>query len=172
MAADKIFEFGVITPPGNIKTINACSNSDLFSAFRGVGAHVLPPDDFLAECCAVRRRIDLRPHALRNSQNAPYALNDLVLLRGSPHTPSRDPFWQAMTYYRSRLPRLVKSGLMGYFNIHSISLFEPSISPQESGSSTPAHPPLKSSWMQSRTTSNPITPSRSPAPHTPRSTFK
>ena len=39
---------------------------------------------------------------------------------------TREPFWQAAAYFHSQLPHLVESGLMGYYNISSISPFEPS----------------------------------------------
>lgn len=43
------------------------------------------------------------------------------------NTPNdRQPFWQAAAYFHTQLPHLVKSGLMGYYNISSISPFEPS----------------------------------------------
>ncbi|KAL8683249.1 MAG: hypothetical protein Q9186_000751 [Xanthomendoza sp. 1 TL-2023] len=38
---------------------------------------------------------------------------------------SREPFWQAAAYFHSQLPKLVKSGLMGYYNISSLSPFDP-----------------------------------------------
>lgn len=41
------------------------------------------------------------------------------------NSPTREPFWQAAAYYHSQLPKLVKSGLMGYYNISSVSPFEP-----------------------------------------------
>ncbi|KAL9592325.1 MAG: hypothetical protein Q9179_006826, partial [Wetmoreana sp. 5 TL-2023] len=41
------------------------------------------------------------------------------------NTLTREPFWQAMAYYHSQLPQLVKSGLMGYYNISSVSPFDP-----------------------------------------------
>ena len=36
LAADNILEFEVVTPAGDILTLNQCSNTDLFFAFRGV----------------------------------------------------------------------------------------------------------------------------------------
>lgn len=42
------------------------------------------------------------------------------------NSPTRQPFWQAAAYFHTQLPHLVKSGLMGYYNISSISPFEPS----------------------------------------------
>ncbi len=36
LAADNILEFKVVTPPGDIVTLNQCLNDDLFFAFRGV----------------------------------------------------------------------------------------------------------------------------------------
>ena len=36
LAADNVLEFSVVTPDGNIRTLNQCSDSDLFWAFRGV----------------------------------------------------------------------------------------------------------------------------------------
>ena len=36
LAADNILELDVVTPSGDIKTLNQCSNMDLFFAFRGV----------------------------------------------------------------------------------------------------------------------------------------
>lgn len=41
------------------------------------------------------------------------------------NSPTREPFWQAAAYYHSQLPQLVKNGLMGYYNISSLSPFEP-----------------------------------------------
>lgn len=38
LAADNILEFDVVTPSGEVKTLNQCSNRDLFFAFRGVSA--------------------------------------------------------------------------------------------------------------------------------------
>lgn len=40
-------------------------------------------------------------------------------------SPTRQPFWRAAAYLHSQLPHLVKSGLMGYYNISSVSPFEP-----------------------------------------------
>ncbi|KAL8697120.1 MAG: hypothetical protein Q9201_007297 [Fulgogasparrea decipioides] len=42
LAADNVLEFEVVTPAGDIKTINACQNRDLFFAFRGVSASIRP----------------------------------------------------------------------------------------------------------------------------------
>ena len=36
LAADNILEFEVVTPAGDIVTLNQCSNLNLFFAFRGV----------------------------------------------------------------------------------------------------------------------------------------
>ncbi len=36
LAADNILEFEVVTPSGDIKTVNQCLNCDIFFAFRGV----------------------------------------------------------------------------------------------------------------------------------------
>ena len=36
LAADNILEFDVVTPAGDIVTLNQCTNMDLFFAFRGV----------------------------------------------------------------------------------------------------------------------------------------
>lgn len=36
LAADNILEFEVVTPAGDVVTLNQCSNTDLFFAFRGV----------------------------------------------------------------------------------------------------------------------------------------
>ncbi|KAL8748997.1 MAG: hypothetical protein Q9184_006983 [Pyrenodesmia sp. 2 TL-2023] len=40
-------------------------------------------------------------------------------------SPTRQPFWRAAAYLHTQLPGLVKSGLMGYYNISSVSPFEP-----------------------------------------------
>ena len=47
LGADQVLEIEVVTPGGDILTINECQNRDLFWAFRGVGAdihhlHLLP----------------------------------------------------------------------------------------------------------------------------------
>lgn len=42
LAADNVLEFEVVTPAGDIVTLNQCTNTDLFFAFRGVRALLLP----------------------------------------------------------------------------------------------------------------------------------
>ena len=42
LAADNVLEFEIVTPSGDIKTVNPCSNNDLFFAFRGVRDPPLP----------------------------------------------------------------------------------------------------------------------------------
>ena len=41
LAADNVLELKVVTPAGDVLTLNECSNPDLFFAFRGVGAYVI-----------------------------------------------------------------------------------------------------------------------------------
>lgn len=42
LAADNVLEFRVVTPKGEIKTLNPCENTNLFFAFRGVSPRYHP----------------------------------------------------------------------------------------------------------------------------------
>ncbi|KAI4203692.1 MAG: hypothetical protein LQ350_001693 [Teloschistes chrysophthalmus] len=110
LAADNVLELEVVTPAGDIKTVNQCTNSDLFFAFRGGGGSTF----------GVVLSATIKTHPMPSMTWSHF---DIVQTSST-----REPFWQAMAYYHSQLPHLVKSGLMGYYNISSISPFEPSTS--------------------------------------------
>lgn len=40
LAADNVLEMEVVSPSGDIKVLNQCTNSDLFFAFRGVSSNI------------------------------------------------------------------------------------------------------------------------------------
>ncbi|KAL8692115.1 MAG: hypothetical protein Q9218_002783 [Villophora microphyllina] len=106
LAADNVLELEVATPSGDIKTVNQCINSDLFFAIRGGGGSTI----------GVILSATLKTHPIPSMSWSHF---DIIQ-----NSPTREPFWQAMAYYHSQLPHLVKSGLMGYYNISSISPFD------------------------------------------------
>ncbi|KAI4254242.1 MAG: hypothetical protein LQ352_003196 [Teloschistes flavicans] len=108
LAADNVLELEVVTPAGDIKTVNQCTNIDLFFASRGGGGSTF----------GVILSATIKTHPMPSMTWSHF---DIIQT-----SPTREPFWQAMAYYQSQLPHLVQSGLMGYYNISSVSPFEPS----------------------------------------------
>ncbi|KAL8709577.1 MAG: hypothetical protein Q9220_005669 [cf. Caloplaca sp. 1 TL-2023] len=108
LAADNALEFEIVTPSGDIKTINPCTNNDLFFAFRGGGGSTF----------GVILSATLKAFPIPSMTWSHFEITQT--------SPTRQPFWQAAAYYHSQLPHLVKNGLMGYYNISSLSPFEPS----------------------------------------------
>ncbi|KAL8776126.1 MAG: hypothetical protein Q9213_008381, partial [Squamulea squamosa] len=107
LGADNVLDFEIVTPLGEIMTINACLNRDLFFAFRGGGGSTF----------GVILSATLKAVPMPSMTWSHFEITQ--------NTPTREPFWQAAAYYHSQLPKLVKSGLMGYYNISSIKPFDP-----------------------------------------------
>ncbi|KAL8812484.1 MAG: hypothetical protein Q9223_007279 [Gallowayella weberi] len=107
LGADNVLEFEIVTPSGDVKIVNPCSSPDLFFAFRGGGGST-----FGVILSATLRAVPIPSMTWSHFE---FAQN----------SSSREPFWQAAAYYHSQLPKLVKSGLMGYYNISSLSPFDP-----------------------------------------------
>ncbi len=84
LAADNVLEIELITPSGEIKTTNPCTDSDLWFALRGVRPTPLAPQSpsYLAALMPqTGRRRDIRRHPLRHAPDTPHPCNDVVPLR-------------------------------------------------------------------------------------------
>ncbi|MCJ1335552.1 hypothetical protein MMC09_000824 [Bachmanniomyces sp. S44760] len=99
LGADNVLELQVITPTGELKTLNQCSNEDFFFAFRGGGGSSF----------GVIISATLKAYATPSLSWSHFTINQENI--------ENDTFWQAVAYYHSQLPHLVQSGLVGYYNI-------------------------------------------------------
>ncbi|KAL8895045.1 MAG: hypothetical protein Q9207_008319, partial [Kuettlingeria erythrocarpa] len=108
LAADNVLEIELVTPSGEIRTTNPCTDSDLWFALRGGGGGTF----------GVILSATLQTHPIPAMTWSHF---DIAMT-----TPTRQSFWQAAAYLHTQLPQLVKSGLMGYYNISSVSPLEPS----------------------------------------------
>lgn len=59
LAADNVLEIEVVTPQGQILTVNECQNQDLFWALRGVSASFRRSKSFSADTFLLGGRFDL-----------------------------------------------------------------------------------------------------------------
>jgi hypothetical protein len=75
MAADNVLEFEIVTPEGEIMTINECQNKDLFWAMRGVSAFQLVRSALCMLIARAGRRLNLRCDNIRNHQSIPLNSN-------------------------------------------------------------------------------------------------
>ncbi|KAL8770619.1 MAG: hypothetical protein Q9209_003687 [Squamulea sp. 1 TL-2023] len=107
LGVDNVLEFEVVTPLGEIMAINACLNRDLFFAFRGGGR-----SNFGVILSATLKAVPMPSMTWSHFEI-------------TQNTPTRKPFWQTAAYYHSKLPKLVKSGFMGLYNISSLKPSDP-----------------------------------------------
>ena len=125
LAADNILEFEVVNPTGEMLTLNECSNQDLFFAFRGVNILNLRTRlsyiaDRLTEQGGGSTFGVILSATFRTVPIPSMAWSHFTVTQSSTNTSS---FWQAMAYFHSQLPRLVRNGVMGYYNISHTSPF-------------------------------------------------
>jgi len=108
LGADQVLELEVVTPGGDILTINECQNRDLFWAFRGVSF----PSKFKFSISLVievsiltdtGRRLNIRCHNFRH--HPCFSLHQICKS-------------QCLSWYRHKHGRC----LLGYYNIYSLSL--------------------------------------------------
>jgi len=96
LAADNVLEMTVVTPTGEIVTVDDCSNSDLFWALRGGGGGTFGV---------------MVSATIRAFPSFKYAV--VRVLIGTPST-SVDAFWDGMVEFNSRLPALADLGISAY----------------------------------------------------------
>jgi len=113
MGADQVLEMEVVTADGVLRVVNEESNPDLFWALRGVrifqtntvsGANISQGG---ASNFAVIISVTIKAYGILSYTEFQYSYNT---------TAKSDTFWSMVTYFYSQLPRLVESGLMGYFS--------------------------------------------------------
>ncbi|KAL5319321.1 hypothetical protein ACEPPN_012372 [Leptodophora sp. 'Broadleaf-Isolate-01'] len=95
MAADQVLEMKVVTPGGDIQTINECQNRDLFWAMRGGGGSTF----------GVITSVTIRAFPSTEIHIATFLLST---------GPGTDGFWDAMANILSQYPTLDEQGLSGY----------------------------------------------------------
>jgi FAD/FMN-containing dehydrogenase len=74
LAVDHVLEMEVVTPSGDILTVNEDQNIDLFWALRGVSHFADVPSSFVDN--ATGRRLNFRRHHIRYSANSPVSIDD------------------------------------------------------------------------------------------------
>ncbi|KAM0720296.1 hypothetical protein Q7P37_004432 [Cladosporium fusiforme] len=98
MGADQVLEMEVVTADGKFRTVNENSDPDLFWALRGGGA-----SNFAVIISVTVKAYEMLPYT-----EFYYAYNT---------TANSDAFWSMAAYFHSEIPRLAKSGLMGYLSL-------------------------------------------------------
>ena len=112
MGADQVLEMEVVTADGELRIVSEESDPDLFWALRGVstphtntssGANISQggASNFAVIISVTMKAYDILPYT-----EYQYSYNT---------TAKSDTLWSMAAYFHSELPRLVKSGLMGYF---------------------------------------------------------
>jgi hypothetical protein len=112
MGADQVLEMEVVTADGVLRVVNEESDPDLFWALRGVRT---PKTNTLSSAYhsqggasnfAVIISVTIKAYDILPYTEYQYSYNT---------TAKSDTFWSMVAYFHSELPRLVESGLMGYF---------------------------------------------------------
>lgn len=112
MGADQVLEMEVVTADGVFRVVNENSDSDLFWALRGVSTHRINTSSGAntsqggASNFAVIISVTMKAYEILPYTEFQYSYNT---------TAKSDTFWSMVAYFHSELPRLVESGLMGYF---------------------------------------------------------
>lgn len=112
MGADQVLEMEVVTADGVLRVVNEKSDPDLFWALRGVSGPQISilssantsqggASNFAVIISVTMKAYDILPYT-----EYQYSYNT---------TAKTDTFWSMAAYFHTQLPRLVKSGLMGYF---------------------------------------------------------
>jgi FAD/FMN-containing dehydrogenase len=117
MGADQVLEMEVVTPGGDILTINECQNQDLFWAMRGVRA--FPPGSLVKHCrVSIADLIQgggstfgiITSVNVKAFSAAPFAV--VTILVGTNST--SDAYWSTVAYILSRYPSLSSQGVAGF----------------------------------------------------------
>lgn len=145
MGADQVLEMEVVTADGNLRTANENTNSDLFWALRGVS---------LTDMLSIQALIAIQGGAsnfaviisvtVKAYETLPYTEFDFAYNT----TAKSDAFWSMAAYFHSEIPRLAKSGLMGYFTVLPFDAKEQNTSMQAKLVGTWLAPNLKLSRVQ------------------------
>ncbi|KAE9363516.1 FAD-binding domain-containing protein [Stipitochalara longipes BDJ] len=98
MAADNVLEMEVVSPTGDILTINECQNRDLFWAMRGGGGSTFGV---------------ITSTTIQAFPATPFL--DLFVIFGT--VPNSEPMWDAVSYWLSQYPILAELGIAGYGSI-------------------------------------------------------
>lgn len=101
MAADQMLEATIVTPSGQILTINACQNSDYFYAFRGGGGSTFGV------------LVDV---TVKTYPTPPVTMLTLEILAST----ADDTFFEQMAYIMSQYPYLSNYSISGYPYIYPI----------------------------------------------------
>jgi hypothetical protein len=112
LGADQVLEMEVVTADGVLRVVNEESEPDLFWALRGVRNYNINASSGTntsqggASNFAVIVSVTMKAYGVLPYTEYQYSYNT---------TARSDTFWSMVAYFHSELPRLVESGLMGYF---------------------------------------------------------
>ncbi|KAH8654466.1 hypothetical protein BGZ60DRAFT_532835 [Tricladium varicosporioides] len=95
LAADNVLEMEIVTPQGDILTINECQNKDLFWAMRGGGGSTFGV---------------ITSTTIRAFSSVPLVSASVLLTT----KPNSDDFWNGIVSFLGQWPSLSAQGLIGY----------------------------------------------------------
>ncbi|RFU32605.1 hypothetical protein B7463_g3715, partial [Scytalidium lignicola] len=96
LGADNVLEIKVVTPGGQILTVNECQHQDLFWALRGGGGSTFGI---------------ITSVTIKAFPSTPFIVNTLSFGTAPPYT---ETYWNGITYFLSKYPLLSSQGLGGY----------------------------------------------------------
>jgi FAD/FMN-containing dehydrogenase len=112
LAADQVLEMEIVTPGGDILTINECQNTDLFWAMRGVSGlfspwkfRILTQSQGGGSTFGVITSVTFKAY-----QSMPFIVANAYLLTA----PGMEAFWDVIARILSQYPALDAQGVMTY----------------------------------------------------------
>jgi hypothetical protein len=102
MGADNLLQATLITPIGELLTVNECQHPDLFYALRGGGGSTW----------GIVLSVVMKAYPTPQT-----SMHVLTLQAAQINQDSTKRFWDLMAYIHSELPRLKDGGMQGYYGI-------------------------------------------------------